>query len=61
MLALAVRHERERAVDSVEHAAGHRDEQRAHAIHHAGELQRADAACREREIDRRPAGIVECA
>ena len=52
VLALAVGHERQRAVDGVQHAARHRDEQRSHAIHHAGELQRANAARGKGEIDR---------
>src|SRR5262249_52192205 len=51
-LVLAVGYERESSLDVVEHAARHRNQLLAHALHDAGELERADAARCECEIDR---------
>ncbi len=39
----------------MDHATAHRDQQRAHPLHDGGELQRAQAARGEREIDGAPA------
>src|SRR5918994_2618387 len=52
VLALTVRHERQRTVDGVQHAAGHRNQQRLHAIHHSRELQRSNAARGKSKVDR---------
>ena len=48
--------DQQRAIDAVEHAARHWNEQRAHAIHHPCELQSTDAARGQSEIDRAAGG-----
>jgi hypothetical protein len=55
VLALAVRLQRDLSGELVNHAPAHRDQQRAHALHDSGALERAHTACGEREVDGAPA------